>query len=300
MKKPSLIILAAGMGSRYEGLKQIDPLTKEGDTFIDFSIYDAIDAGFGKIVFIIRESLLTYFKETFEKRWSNRIEINFVFQEIKSLPQKYMNEKRIKPWGTGHAVLTAKNYINENFSVINADDFYGRDAFHSMANLLTTREIKSTNFGMIAYELSNTASDHGYVSRGECTVGKNGYLERVCERTQIEKRDNGYIFQNNNGEIIDIEGNTPVSMNFWGFTPTFFDLTKNSFDNFLEKNYTDLNAEFHLPYLINSLLRKNEIKVEVKKSRSQWFGVTYKNDKTTAEKAMDKLKSENKYPTKLW
>jgi dTDP-glucose pyrophosphorylase len=300
IKKPTLVILAAGMGSRYGGLKQIDAFTPEGDTIIDFSIYDALRAGFGKFVFIIRKSFETEFKAIFDKKLKDKAEVAYVYQELDSIPKKYINPERTKPWGTGHALLMAKDAITENFAIINADDFYGKDAFDVMAKSLIEKDKTSYSFNTMAYLLKNTVSDFGFVSRGECRVDNNGYLTDVTERTHIEKTENGIMRKDEDGKLIPIDENTVVSMNFWGFTPKCFEFGTTLFETFLEGNKTNLKAEFYIPSIVNEMLKSKTASIEVLKSNAKWFGVTYKDDKEIVQKAIKKLKDKNVYPKHLW
>ncbi|MDG2280230.1 MAG: sugar phosphate nucleotidyltransferase [Flavicella sp.] len=298
--KPTLVILAAGMGSRYGGLKQIDSFTPQGDTIIDFSIYDALEAGFGKFVFIIRKSFEKEFKEIFNQKLDGKAEVAYVYQELDSVPSKFINPERTKPWGTGHALLMTKDVIDTNFAIINADDFYGKQAFKIMARALQEIKEDSYNFNMIAYSLKNTVSDYGFVSRGECQVDDNGFLLDVTERTHIEKINGSLKRKNSKGNFIDIDENATVSMNFWGFTPKCFDFGSQLFEQFLEDNTENLKAEFFLPSVVNEILKSGKAKVEVLKSDAQWFGVTYKEDKEIVQEAVSKLKSEKEYPVNLW
>jgi len=300
MEKPTLVVLAAGMGSRYGGLKQMDAFTPEGDTIIDFSIYDALRAGFGKFVFIIRKSFENEFKEIFNKKLEGKAEVAYVYQELDSVPKKYINPERSKPWGTGHALLMAKDAVKGNFAIINADDFYGAEAFEVMAKALMSTDKDSYDFNTMAYLLKNTVSDHGFVSRGECQVNEKGYLVDVTERTHIEKINGALMSKDDDGEFIPIDENTVVSMNFWGFTPKCFEFGGQLFNNFLEENKENLKAEFYLPSIVNDILKSGKATVKVLKSDAKWFGVTYKEDKEIVEKAIGKLKEQNVYPTKLW
>jgi choline kinase len=299
-KKPTLVILAAGMGSRYGGLKQIDMFTPEGDTIIDFSIYDALRAGFGKFVFIIRKSFEKEFKEIFNKKLEGKAEVAYVYQELENVPEKYINPDRTKPWGTGHALLMAKDVVKENFAIINADDFYGPEAFEVMAKSLMIKDKDSYEFNTMAYLLKNTVSDHGFVSRGECDVNENGFLTGVTERTHVEKINDKLMRKEDNGEFVEIDENTVVSMNFWGFTPKCFEFGNQLFEQFLEETKTDLKAEFYLPSIVNEILKSGRASVEVLKSDAKWFGVTYKEDKEIVEKAIGELKKQNVYPCNLW
>ena len=300
MSKPTLVILAAGMGSRYGGLKQIDSFTPEGDTIIDFSLYDALQAGFGKFVFIIRKSFEKEFKDIFNKKLEGKAEIAYVFQELENVPEKYINPERTKPWGTGHALLMTKDVVKENFAIINGDDFYGKEAFEVMAKSLSKKDMNSYDFNTMAYLLKNTVSDHGYVSRGECLVNDKNYLVDVTERTHIEKIDGKIIRKDDDGTYILIDGNTVVSMNFWGFTPKFFEFGGALFEKFLEMNKENLKAEFYIPNIVSEIVKSNRATVEVLKSDAQWFGVTYKDDKPIVQKAIEQLKNNSIYPKHLW
>ena len=294
------MILAAGMGSRYGGLKQIDTFTPEGDTIIDFSLYDALQAGFGKFVFIIRKKFEKEFKEIFNKKMEGKAEVAYVFQELENVPEKYINAERTKPWGTGHALLMAKDVVRENFAIINGDDFYGKEAFEVMAKFLVKKDKDSYDFNTMAYLLKNTVSDHGFVSRGECLVNDKGYLVDVTERTHIEKIDGKLVRKNKEGEFIPMDENTVVSMNFWGFTPKCFEFGGKLFEEFLESNKENLKAEFYLPSIVNDILKSGKASVEVLKSDAKWFGVTYKEDKVIVQKAIEQLKENNDYPKNLW
>ncbi len=300
MGKPTLVILAAGMGSRYGGLKQMDTFTPEGDTIIDFSIYDALQAGFGKFVFIIRKSFEKEFKQAFSKKLEGKADVDYVFQELDQVPEQYINPERTKPWGTGHALLMAKNAVSENFAIINADDFYGKEAFEVMAKSLSEKDSTSYNFCTMAYLLKNTVSDYGFVSRGECQVDEKGYLVDVTERTHIEKKDGQLMRKDEHGDFIPIDENTIVSMNFWGFTPKCFEFGSRLFEEFLETNKENLKAEFYIPSVVNEILKSGIANVEVLKSNAKWFGVTYKEDKDIVQKAIGKLKANNVYPKNLW
>ena len=298
--KPTLVILAAGMGSRYGGLKQIDSFTPQGDTIIDFSLYDAVQAGFGKVVFIIRKSFEKEFKAVFNKKLAGKVTIEYVFQELENVPEKYLNPKRVKPWGTGHALLMTKDIVKENFAIINADDFYSKQAFEVIAEQLRNTDKNSYDFSMVGYSLKNTVSDNGYVSRGECTVNEKGFLTDVTERVRIEKIDGALKSEDENGKMIPIDEQTTVSMNFWGFTPKCFEFGDKLFSEFLEKNTENLKAEFYLPTIVNKMLETKKVSVKVLESGSKWFGVTYSEDKETAQKEINTLKQNGVYPTKLW
>ncbi len=300
MNKPTLVVLAAGIGSRYGGLKQLDTFTEQGDTILDFSIYDAIQAGFGKVVFIIRKSIETEFKAFFNPKLEGKIEVVYVFQEIEDIPEKYKDNQRQKPWGTAHALLMAKNVVTENFAVINADDFYGKEAFEVMAKKLMETDKTSNAFSMMGYVLKNTVSDYGFVSRGECKVDSNNFLTGITERTHIEKVNNGLKFKNDNEELVEIDENTIVSMNFFGFTPTYFDISSSLFEEFLGVNYKDPKAEFFIPLVVNHVIVNMLATMEVLTSNARWFGVTYKQDKAYVTSEIGKLKNLGVYPEKMW
>ena len=299
-EKPTLVILAAGIGSRYGGLKQLDTFTSSGDTIMDFSIYDAIQAGFGNIVFIIRKNIEKEFKKTFNAKLKGKVAVDYVFQEIEYVPEKYQNRNRKKPWGTGHALLMAKDIVKENFAIINADDFYGKEAFQIMAKALLNIDKTSYDFSMMSYLLKNTISENGFVSRGECQVNKEGYLTDITERTHIEKKDGQLLRKNENESFIPIDKNTVVSMNFWGFTPKCFEFIDTLFDEFLEKNYNNLKAEFFIPLIVHEIIQSNTAYVKVLQSNAKWFGVTYKEDKVMVQQAINQLIKQKKYPSKLW
>lgn len=300
MIKPTLVILAAGIGSRYGGLKQLDTFSPQGDTILDFSLYDAIQAGFGKVVFIIRKSIEADFKKFFLQKLEGKIEVEFVFQEIENIPNRFKDNDRKKPWGTGHALLMAKDVVKENFAVINADDFYGKDAFEEMSKALMNINKNSNNFNMMGYVLKNTISDYGFVSRGECEVDENQFLTGVTERTHIEKIDGVLMFKDENGKFNPISEETTVSMNFFGFTPKYFEITESLFDEFLEENYKKPKPEFFIPLAVNHVIVNNIATMEVLKSNARWFGVTYKEDKEYVTSEIKKLKDKGVYPSNLW
>jgi dTDP-glucose pyrophosphorylase len=298
--KPTLVILAAGIGSRYGGLKQLDTFTPEGDTIIDFSIYDALQAGFGKFVFIIRKSIEADFRAEIDPKLAGKAAVEYVFQELDKVPEKYFNPDRTKPYGTGHAMLMAKDAVKENFAIINADDFYGREAFVEMAAYLQSIDKNSHDFSMMAYLLKNTISEHGFVSRGECAVDENGFLTHVVERTHIERIDGDLMRKDDNGGFIPIHDDTIVSMNFWGFTPKCFEYTESLFDSFLEENKDNLKSEYFIPLIVNGYLENGTGSVKVLTSDAKWFGVTYKEDKESVQKEIQALKEKNVYPRHLW
>ncbi|MDE0871246.1 MAG: sugar phosphate nucleotidyltransferase [Flavobacteriales bacterium] len=298
--KPTLVVLAAGMGSRYGGLKQLDTFTESGATIIDFSIYDALDAGFEKFVFIIRRSFEKEFKTLFSKKLEGRAQVDFVFQETEKVPEKYLNPKRTKPWGTAHALLMAKDVLTDNFAIINADDFYGKEAFRVMADTLRKTDRESYQFNMMDYLLKNTISEHGFVSIGECQVYDSGYLTDVTERVHIEKVNGQLIRKDEHGSLVPIDENTIVSMNFWGFTLKYFEFGVELFEEFLEENREDLKAEFYIPSVVQEILKSGKATVEVLKSNAKWFGVTYKEDKEMVSEEIDRLFRQKIYPSNLW
>ena len=298
--KPTLLVLAAGMGSRYGGLKQIDPVGLNDETILEFSVYDAIKAGFGKVVFIIRRSIEQPFKEKIGITFENIIPVEYVFQEssspIEGLPPI---PEREKPWGTGHAVLVAADVIKEPFAVINADDFYGFDSFAIMAKFLTT-ECSSEKHAMIGYYLNNTLSDFGAVSRGVCTSNATGYLTSIAETHQIIKNDQE-ITGDLNGNKVTLNEKTLVSMNFWGFHPSIFEYLRLGFIQFVEENKDHPKAEYYIPLVADQLIASDEAKIVVIPSAAQWFGVTYQEDKPFVKEALKMITEQGTYPTLgLW
>ncbi|MEQ6122953.1 sugar phosphate nucleotidyltransferase [Pseudotenacibaculum sp. MALMAid0570] len=300
MSKLTLVILAAGMGSRYGGLKQLDEMSENGDTIIDFSIYDAIEAGFSKIVFVIRESFKEDFKSLFDKKLAGKVEVAYVCQELHNIPKEFLNSDRIKPWGTGHAMLMAKEEVNENFAVINADDYYGKEAYVKMADQLNATNASSKEYFMVGYQLKNTISKFGSVSRGQCYMNDNQFLEKIIERTHIEKNNGGLYYKDDTGNECLMDNDTVVSMNFWGFTTSIFQFLEREFTTFLKENSKELRSEFFIPLLVDTLIRNNEAKVQVLESNSKWLGVTYKEDKPHVVEEILKLKRQGVYPNQLW
>lgn len=301
MNKPTLLILAAGIGSRYGGLKQLDKVGPGGEAIIDYSIYDAIQAGFGKVVFVIRKSIEADFKAFIGDKLEGKIEVEYVFQELNKLPEGITpNPDRQKPYGTGHAVLMAADVIQENFAVINADDFYGREAYQTIAKYFNELDIASNDNCMVGYNLKNTLSEHGYVSRGQCTSDVNGYLEDVVERTHIEKKEDGIFFENEAKESMKLDENTLVSMNFWGFTPQFFGQLNTRFTKFIQENTKELKAEFYIPTAVNEMIEEGIGRTKVLESDAAWFGVTYQEDRPVVVESIRKLIRAGKYPEKLF
>lgn len=296
--QPTLLVMAAGMGSRYGGLKQIDPVGPSGETIIDYSIYDAMRAGFGKLVFVIRKDIEEAFKEVVGARFEKRIKVEYVFQELDKLPAGFtVPEGRTKPWGTTQAVLMARDIINEPFAVINADDFYGAEAYKVLANHLTSG---SPDYAMVGFVLRNTLSDFGSVARGVCRVNAEGYLQTVDELTSIERDGNGAKNTDPAGKVTNLTGDEPVSMNFWGFTPQIFPQLDDVFNRFLERSGKELKTESYVPTAVNELLSMGQAKVKVLQSRDPWFGVTYREDRPRVVDSIGKLIASGAYPEKLW
>ncbi len=295
--KPTLLILAAGKGTRYGGLKQLEPVGPYGQTIIDYSIFDAVRAGFEKIVFVIRAETEKAFREKFNGITDTIVPIEYVFQQTE-LPEKFqhLNLKRNKPWGTAHAVWSAADKINEAFAVINADDFYGRQAFESMASFF---QQKTGKYALIGYPLHRTLSEHGTVSRGICQVDANNQLVKITEHTKIEKK-NGKIISHFNGRIIELDRNETVSMNFWGFLPDIFPHLEREFMDFLSKNIHHPEKEFYIPSVVNKIVENHIKKVSVLPGGSLWAGITYKQDKRRLEQTLEKLINQKIYPEKLW
>ncbi len=298
--KPTLLILAAGLGSRYGGVKQMDKIGPSGESIIDYSIYDAIRAGFGKVVFVLNPTIENDFREIYEPRLKGKIETGFVLQEISNIPEGIeFNPERVKPWGTGHAVMMAKDVINEPFAVINADDFYGGDAYRVMSDYLQSLTNNQTDYSMVGYLLKNTISEFGSVSRGVCSLDENSFLTGVVERTSIVRKGDKIVYEENGSEV-EIDENSIVSMNFWGFTPRFFEQLDRDFRKFIVENANQLKAEFFIPLVVNNLIKSNEASIKVLKSTAQWFGVTYREDKPVTIQKVKELVEKGIYPENLW
>ena len=299
--KPTLLILAAGMGSRYGGLKQTDPVGPHGEAIIDYSIYDAIRAGFGKVVFVIRESFAGNFKASFEEKLKGKIQTAYVYQELDNIPEGLnFNPERKKPWGTGHAVLVAKDHIQGPFAVINADDFYGAEAYRKVADFLSGAARESfPHYAMVGYRLDQTLSENGYVSRGVCTQDEHGHLVDVVEHTNIERKGED-IIATLEDHTKKLPGDTVVSMNFWGFLPSYFHFLEKSFAQFIRANNEDLKAEFYIPYVVNELIQHKQAHIQVLQSSEKWFGVTYQEDKASTVENINKLIASGRYPENLW
>ena len=302
MEKPTLLVLAAGMGSRYGSLKQMDGVGPNNEAIIDYSIYDAIRAGFGKVVFVIRESFAAEFREVFSaERFGGRIEVEFVYQELGNLPEGFtVPEGREKPWGTNHALMMAAPVIHEPFAVINADDFYGADAYRVIGDYLSKLGESENDYCMVAYELSKTLSENGTVSRGVCGVDADGNLTSMVERTQIERMPDGRILFHDGGADEELAPDTPVSMNLFGFTPDYFTRSEEYFKVFLREHGTEPKAEFYIPTMVNKLIADGTATMRVLRSGAQWYGVTYKEDKPALMASIEKMIAEGKYPRNLW
>ncbi len=299
--KPTLFVLAAGMGSRYGGLKQLDGLGPNGETIMDYSIYDAIRAGFGKIVFVIRSSFESDFRSVVIDKFKNLIDTDVVFQEISKVPEgSSYNPEREKPWGTNHAVLMGKDAINEPFAVINADDFYGQESFAILADFLRSVEGKQNEYCMVGYRVGNTLSESGAVSRGVCVVDEDDLLQNVVERTHIEEKGGSIIYLDEKGEEVSIQSNTPVSMNMWGFTPDYFDYSEQFFKEFLVENGQKLKSEFYIPLAVNNLIVQGKATCKVLDTPSKWFGVTYAEDRPQVVLKINELIRKGVYPEKLF
>lgn len=299
--KPTLFVLAAGMGSRYGGLKQLDGLGPNGETIMDYSIFDAIRGGFGKLVFVIRKSFEQDFREKIISKYENHIPVEVVFQDLNDLPAGFTcPEDRQKPWGTNHAVLMGKNVIKEPFAVINADDFYGRDSFAVLGKWLTEATGKKNEYCMVGYRVGNTLSESGSVARGVCETNAEGYLTGVVERTAIERIDGDIQFTDENGKKVVLEENTPVSMNMWGFTPDYFQYSEDYFVDFLKENISNLKCEYFIPLMVNELIQKGTATVKVLDTTSKWFGVTYAADRQGVVDKIQALVDAGEYPNKLF
>lgn len=299
--KPTLLILAAGMGSRYGSLKQVDKLGPAGETIIDYSVYDAKRAGFGKVVFVIRKSIESEFREVYSKL-EKFIPVEYVYQELDNVPEGItVPSERQKPWGTAHAVLVAADAINEPFAVINADDYYGATSFKNMAEYLTMkRDDERETYSMIGFTLKNTLSEHGFVSRGICGTDSNMFLTDVVERTQIQKIENQIIFKDNDQTIHPLTGEEFVSMNFWGFPASVFPHLRRIFKEFITENVHNLKSEFYIPLAANQLINEGNAKIKVLNTPDQWFGVTYKEDKESTVTRFKELTDKGVYPHNIW
>ena len=302
--KPTLLLLAAGMGSRYGGLKQLDGLGPNGETIMDYSIYDAIQAGFGKIVFIIRKDFEQDFRDKVLSKYEGHIPAEVCFQALENLPEGFtVPEGRQKPWGTNHAVMMAKDVIKEPFCVINCDDFYNRDSFMVIGKYLANLpEGAKNDYTMVGFRVGNTLSDNGTVARGICAKDENDNLTTVVERTEIMRVNGAVSYKDENGEWVAVDDNTPVSMNMWGFTPDYFEYSEEYFKEFLSdsKNIENLKAEFFIPLMVNKLITEHTATVKVLDTTSKWFGVTYAADRQATVDRIQTLVDEGVYPPKLF
>ncbi len=297
----TLFILAAGMGSRYGGLKQLDGVGPCEETIMDYSIFDAVRAGFDKVVFVIRKDFEADFKEKIIPKYADKVNVELCFQDKNDLPGGFTcPEDRVKPWGTNHAVMMAKDIIKEPFAVINADDFYGRHSFEVLASALNKIGNKENEYYMVGYRIGNTLSEGGTVSRGVCSKDSNSFLTDVVERTSVERIDGVVNFKDENGENVAIEDNTPVSMNMWGFSPDYFSHSEQYFINFLKDNIDNLKSEFFIPLVVNELITKGIATVEVLDTTSKWFGVTYPQDRADVVAKLKSLTEKGEYPSPLF
>lgn len=302
MVKPTLLVLAAGMGSRYGSLKQMDGVGPSGEAIIDYSIYDAIRAGFGRVVFVIRHLFEKEFREIFTpERFGGKIEVDFVFQELDKLPEGFtVPADRVKPWGTNHAVMMAAEVIDGPFAVINADDFYGREAYQTIGDYLRSVAGQTNHYCMVGYEVQKTLSDYGAVSRAVCEVDANDNLTSMVERTSIERIDGVIKYKDEQGELCPLADTAPVSMNMFGFTPDYFAHSKDYFTSYLTENINNPKSEFYIPTLVNKLVGEGTAQMRVLHCAAQWFGVTYKEDRPAVVARIRKLVDEGLYPEKLW
>ena len=299
--KPTLFVLAAGMGSRYGGLKQLDGLGPNGETIMDYSIFDAIRGGFGKVVFVIRKDFEEDFRTKILSKYENHIPVEIVFQSPDKLPEGFKcPEERVKPWGTNHAVLMGKDVINEPFAVINADDFYGRDSFAALGKELAATAGKKNEYCMVGFRVGNTLSESGSVARGVCETNDGGYLTTVVERTAIERINGEIQFIDENGKKVILNKNVPVSMNMWGFTPDYFEYSEEYFKEFLRDNMDNLKSEYFIPLMVNELVTNNTARVKVLDTTSKWFGVTYADDRQGVVDKIQALINAGEYPAKLF
>ena len=299
--KPTLLVLAAGMGSRYGGLKQLDGLGPNGETIMDYSIYDAIQSGFGKVVFVIRKDFEEDFRQKILSKYEDHVQVEVVFQSLDSLPEGYVCPAgREKPWGTNHAIMMGQTAVHEPFAVINAADFYGRNSFEVLAEELTKPRAGKGDYCMVGFHVGNTMSESGTVARGVCTT-RNGILDTIVERTQIgygKERD--IVFMDENGIKQTLDPDTLVSMNMWGFTPDYFDYSNSQFKVFLKENIDNLRAEFYIPSMVNYLIVRGKAQVKMLESTSKWFGVTYAEDRPGVVEKLAELHREGVYPEKLF
>lgn len=303
MKQPILVVMAAGIGSRYGGLKQTDPVGPNGELILDYSVYDAIQAGFKKVIFIINSAIKDDFQSIVGDRLKGHIEVEYAYQELADIPSSFhLPENRVKPLGTAHAVYCARKLINAPFAVINADDYYGRDAFEQIFHFLSRPSLGKSDYAMIGYELQNTVTRHGYVSRGICQMDADSRLTGIVERTRIELHDEEIVCQDTDGQWLPLEKNTLVSMNMWGFTPNIITRITHLLDPFLQETLPKdpLKSEFYLPMVVDQLIQQNQCEVTVLNTSEKWYGVTYQKDKALVVEAIQEMCETGKYPNKLW
>ncbi len=299
--KPTLVILAAGMGSRYGGIKQIEPVGVNGEIILEYSIFDAIRAGFGKVVFVIRRDIQDDFDTHVLPRFSSRIPCEYVFQDMTDLPEGFeVPSERKKPWGTSHAVLAARAAIEEPFAVINADDFYGQDAFRVMGEFLASLDPKEERYAMVGYRLNKTVSENGTVSRGICTVDEEGFLTGMEEHTKLEKSASAILSHRDDGSVEKFEGSEPVSMNLFGFTPAILPVMQDLFRDFLKNTGPDLKSEFYIPTVANHVVGSSNSTMKVLRSDAEWFGITYQEDRPQVVESIRQLVKNGVYPQALW
>jgi hypothetical protein len=298
--KPTLLVLAAGMGSRYGGNKQLDQVGPSGETIIDYSIYDSIRAGFGKIVFVIRRDIEEQVKERFVTKLKGKIEVDYVFQEITNLPQGVkVSPERQKPWGTSHAILVTEPKIKEPFGVINADDYYGVDSFKILKDFLVNDK-DPNNYCIVGYKLGNTLSEHGHVNRGVCGVGADGLLKDIVETRQIEKTSDGATAPGPDGKQLHFTGNEVVSMNLWGFKPSCYHFLGEEFRNFINRSGMDLKSELDIPTSVDKFVKNGSITIQILETNAKWFGVTYREDKPFVVESINRMVSEGIYPSSIY
>ena len=298
----SLLVLAAGMGSRYGGLKQIDKLGPCGETIIDYSIYDAIEAGYNRVVFVIRKSIEQDFKECIADKYEGRIQVDYVLQELENIPSGFtLPAERVKPWGTGHAILMAKDKIDGFFTVINGDDFYGKDAFRVSMDYLRQLSVQDTgSYAMVAYQLNKTLSENGAVSRGVCCVDANQHLVNVEEHTRLQYQDGNIVNIGDDGNVEIMDADTLVSMNFWCFHPSVFEHLQTMFTAFLTANIKNVKSEFYIPFVVDTLIKTGKAHVKVLSSDAQWYGVTYREDREYVQEKLKEMSKAKIYPSPLW
>ena len=299
--KPTLLVLAAGLGSRYGGLKQLDGLGPNDETIMDYSIYDAVKAGFGKVVFVIRKSFDNEFRQKVTKKYEHLLPVEVVYQELNDLPEGFeLNPDRVKPWGTNHALMMGKSVINEPFAVINADDFYGRKSYQVICDYLSQLDGSENKYCMVGYRVGNTLSESGTVARGVCETDTNSNLTGIVERTQIKRNDGVVQFLDENDKWVSLPDNKPVSMNMFGFTPDYFKYSDEFFVDFLKENEENLKKEFFIPTLVNDLIVDDKIEMKVLDTTSQWFGVTYQEDRPFVVSKFKELVDKGEYPSPLF